>query len=117
MDNQDFSKEWEQRSETFRRTLRTLMESRGLLAKDLAYDVGITAASISRYLSNEREPTLEYTCRIAKYFGVTVDYLLGIKPEKQAVLSEESEQVAWLYDKASDDDKAVIEAVLKKYRT
>ena len=60
----------------FRENLSSLIASKGLMSKDLAAEIGATPATISRYVTNMRDPDLEYVYRIAKYFGVSIDWLL-----------------------------------------
>lgn len=101
--------------DAFRVNLRSLIESKGILGKELAYEIGTTPASISRYLTNMRDPEPEYIYRIARYFGVSIDWLLGIADEKLDVLPPETRKVAELYSLASKEDQAVIQTVLRKY--
>ncbi|MCR8641097.1 helix-turn-helix transcriptional regulator [Paenibacillus sp. N1-5-1-14] len=54
-----------------------LREKHGLTQGDLANKIGISRASLSHYETNRREPDYETTNKIATYFNVSVDYLLG----------------------------------------
>lgn len=101
--------------DAFRSNLRALIDSKGLMAKDLAAEVDATPATISRYVTQMRDPDLEYVYRIAKYFGVTIDYLLGINDNKHSDLTPEARKIAELYTQASAEDQAVIKTVLRKY--
>jgi len=49
----------------------------GLTQQELAKHLGISPVTISGYENGHREPTIEMLERIADYFDVTVDYLLG----------------------------------------
>jgi len=51
--------------------------ARGLTQQELAKYLGISPVTISGYENGHREPTIEMLERIADYFDVTVDYLLG----------------------------------------
>jgi transcriptional regulator with XRE-family HTH domain len=55
--------------------LRALMKARGATQKQLGKAVGITQASISRYLSG-RTPKAEELFKLAEFFGVRADDLL-----------------------------------------
>lgn len=101
---------------TFSNNLRLLLESRGMTAQSFAEEVGIRAASISRYLGGKREPVTSNVITIAEYFGVSVDWLLGVNGEKFDVLPQNIQDVVFLYSLASEDDRRVIQAVLSKYR-
>lgn len=61
----------------FSERLSNLIKQKGVSRAQLAYALGITPASISRYLSGTQSPSLEILCNIAEYFNVPVDYLLS----------------------------------------
>lgn len=46
--------------------------------KKIAKDLGINPQAISNYTKMERLPRLEIVVRLAEYFNVSVDWLLGI---------------------------------------
>lgn len=99
----------------FRENLKSLTRSKGLLNKDLAADIGTTPATISRYMTNNRDPEFINIYRIARYFGVTIDFLLGINHDDNTGLTQDARRVAQLYMRASDADQLVIRTLLKKY--
>ncbi len=63
--------------------LKALRKSRGISQLKLALDLNMNQNSISRYETGEREADYATLIRLADYFGVSVDYLLGRtdKPE------------------------------------
>lgn len=56
-----------------------LLKSRNIQQKELAEQIGITEATISRYISGTREPKPEVLANIATALRTTSDYLLGIE--------------------------------------
>lgn len=84
--------------------------------KSLSDGINSTAATVSRYLSSSRAPDLEYVVRLAEYFGVPIDWLLGFGDDKYAPLPKDQQELLNLYAHATDDDRKVIHAVLNKYR-
>ena len=58
--------------------LLDLRKEAGLTQDDLAAILSINKHSISSYERNINEPPDEIKIQIAKYFGVSIDYLLGI---------------------------------------
>ncbi|MFZ5352777.1 MAG: helix-turn-helix domain-containing protein [Bacillota bacterium] len=57
--------------------LKDLREERNLLQKDIAKIIGITDNAISNYERGTRIPDTETLSRLADFFGVSIDYILG----------------------------------------
>ena len=100
---------------TFKNNLRLLIESHGMSVQVFSEKVGIPHATLSRYLSGEREPKLSFVLKICEYFNVSLDWILGINGEKFDVLPADIQEVVSLYSIASPDDRRVIRVVLSKY--
>lgn len=56
-----------------------LRKKRGITQREVADAVGITAASISAYEKGAKIPPLDTAIAVAKYFGVSLDYLCGLQ--------------------------------------
>lgn len=67
-------------TEEFHKRLIQLLKDKNISQKKLANGIGVTEATISRYVSGERFPRYELIGKIANFLGVTSDYLLGIEP-------------------------------------
>ena len=102
--------------EAFRRNLKVLINNRGMNQADIASELGMSTAALSRYLNGVRSPDLEYVIKIANYFNISVDWLLGLTGERYNVMPADLQEVAWLYSLATKDDQNVVQAVLAKYR-
>ena len=100
----------------FQKRLRDLIDGRGKLVQEVAEDTGISKITLSRYLNNHREPDLKYVVALAQYFGVSIEWILGLNDERYDVLPPETQEIVHLFSLASYDDRRVIEAVLSKYR-
>lgn len=57
--------------------LKELIARENIKQKDLAEDVGITEAALSRYMKGDRTPHGETLCNLATALHTTTDYLLG----------------------------------------
>lgn len=66
---------WE--TSCFPERLKELRERRRISRRVLADFCEISKSAVARYESGEREPTARTICRMADYFGVSADYLLG----------------------------------------
>lgn len=87
--------------------IKKLRQENKLLQKELAEELNLTQQTISSYESNKREPDSETLQKIAQYFDVSVDYLLGISKERtpadkiKEALSSDPELLDF-WDKLSD---------------
>ena len=57
--------------------MRELRKTRGISQLKLAFDLSINQNTVSRYETMERQADYETLIRIADYFEVSIDYLLG----------------------------------------
>ena len=57
--------------------LKQLKIERKLLQKNIANDIGISLRAYRYYENGERNPDSDTLVKLADYFGVSVDYLLG----------------------------------------
>lgn len=57
--------------------LKKLRKKRGLSQLKLALDLNMNQNTISRYENMEREADYETLVKVADYFDVSLDYLLG----------------------------------------
>lgn len=58
-----------------------LRDERRLTQEELAGKVGITRAALSHYENNRREPDYDTIQKIADYFQVSIDYIMGRSSE------------------------------------
>ena len=65
--------------------LKQLRKGRDLKQSDLAAILGISSSAIGSYERCERQPTFELLHQYAKYFKVSIDYLLCNSDEKLTV--------------------------------
>ena len=57
--------------------VKQLRESHGLQQKHLALELGVSQPTVCNWESGLKEPSFKSTIKIADYFGVSTDYLLG----------------------------------------
>lgn len=68
--------------------IASLLKENGVKQKELAAALGINNANVVSYWKtlkegNYRQPTVEQFASMADYFGVSVDYLMGLTPDKR----------------------------------
>jgi transcriptional regulator with XRE-family HTH domain len=57
--------------------IKQLREEKELKQEDLAKELNVAPSTIGMYERNAREPNNEITLKLANFFGVSTDYLLG----------------------------------------
>lgn len=62
---------------TFAKRLNELRVNRNLTMVDLAKDLDTTRGTISNFENEQRKPSLDMVIKIADYFQVSIDYLVG----------------------------------------
>lgn len=67
---------------SFGENLKKLRKGRGMTQSELGSKIGLSKAVISKYETGLGYPSFDVLIRIARFFGVTTDYLLGVSGEK-----------------------------------
>lgn len=63
----------------FSEMLRDLRKSNNLTQQEFGARVGLSKAVVSKYETGIGYPSFDVLIRIAKYYGVSTDYLLGVE--------------------------------------
>ena len=64
---------------TFGERLRELRKEKNIGQVELAKEIGVGKSIISLWETNQCDPTLSKLITLAKFFGVTIDYLAGLE--------------------------------------
>lgn len=67
----------------FPRIVTLLRKERGLSQKQAAMELGVSQALLSHYEKGIRECGLDFVVRVANYYNVSCDYLLGRSADRQ----------------------------------
>ena len=62
----------------FQERLSELLLQRGIKPYRLSKEIGVSEGLISNWRSGERRPAMDNIIKLARYFKVSADYLLGI---------------------------------------
>lgn len=73
--------------------IRFLREQNSLSQLDLSRKLHISNSALSQYESGARTPSDDIKLKIASYFGVSVDYLLGLPDKQKAPNSNELDAI------------------------
>ena len=83
--------------------LKTLRDARGLTQQQVAQRIGVSKAMVSAYETASKAPSIEVLIRLARLFGVTVDYLVHVDAAKVIDVS-----------RLDDESTALIAALVQK---
>lgn len=74
---------------TFGSILKELLEEHHISQKEVALALHLASSTVGNYIRNIREPDYETLKKIAEYFHVSTDYLLGLPATPKITHSEE----------------------------
>lgn len=94
--------------------LKQLREARGITQTELAKQLGVVRSTICFYESEQHSPTPEMLIKLADFFGVTVDYLLG-RDELYAALSAPGVQMKPTAETANETELLTLFRELSPY--
>lgn len=100
--------------------IRQLREKRGLTQETLAIELEITQQQLSKYERNIASIKVESLKKVAAYFNVTTDYLLGTSDVKRDVVDavemgktlEEYYDLVELYRELERCDQEIVLAII-----
>ena len=70
--------------------LNCLLEENNMSQTDLSKKIEISNVTICRYLTGDRTPRIDVITRIATFFNVSIDYLLGRSESKDITYSSDN---------------------------
>ena len=89
--------------------LRGLLEQDGISQKQLADALNLAPSTLGNYIRGLREPDFATLSRVADFFGVTADFLLGRRPPEG--LSHEEEELVRLYRALSSQGRKLLRSI------
>lgn len=73
---------------TLNENIKQLRLARNLSQVDLAKALGVTKQSISNWENNNIQPSIDMLIRLAQFFSVSTDYMLGLNYRRYIEISE-----------------------------
>lgn len=74
--------------------LKELRKAANATQADMAKILGVTVSAYGNYELGQREPTIDFLCKLADYYGVTVDYLIGHESKKNPIMERPLSEIA-----------------------
>ena len=103
--------------------LKELREQNGLSQKDFAAIIGVPANTYNQWEKEKRSPDYESLLRIADYYQVSVDYLLGRTDESEQTkkpadgelseLSKNKKEILNLLDQVDPQKRDVVDLAVR----
>jgi transcriptional regulator with XRE-family HTH domain len=92
--------------------IKRLRTARKMTQRDLADALGIKQQTVCRWESGGGEPNIEMLIKLADFFNITIDQLVGheLKPDKP---SKSEQRISFYLKELSDDQKDVITTLIK----
>ena len=67
--------------------IKELRHEKGLSLRAMCAEINIPASTLSQYERGVREPNISMLIKLADYFNVSVDYLVGKEPKSKTIKS------------------------------
>ena len=90
--------------------LKELRKEKGVSQQELAKKINAEQSQVSKWEQGTIQPNFDYLSKIANYFEVTTDYLLGRSSDigviqVNANLTEQEQELLYLFNKLNRDYK------------
>lgn len=88
--------------------LRALRLHKKISQEEVARYIGITRSAYSHYEINNRQPVYETLIKLAAYFDVSLDYIIGGTPSKaksDVPIAEDTHEVLALLQRMSQEQR------------
>lgn len=59
--------------------LRDAIKNSGLKQNEIAYKIGVSPQTVSRYMKTDTFPALDTLARLCNLLDISADYILGVK--------------------------------------
>jgi transcriptional regulator with XRE-family HTH domain len=101
------------KNEKFSQRLRELRREKNVSQNVLSKSIGVSSGLISLYESGKRIPTINIASKIASFFDVSVDYLLGNTdeplPNPESDEKQKMQTIEEIISNISEEDKSKID--------
>lgn len=98
--------------------IKSLINERDLKQNEVAKELHMAPSTLNGYLNDVRQPDYATLIRIADYFGVSVDYLLGvtnIRKKPETLMNEKEGELVGIYRGLGTDTKELFMDQLRSY--
>lgn len=93
--------------------LRNLRKSKNLTTKELGEIIGCSNPTITNYELGHRSPDVETLCKLADFFEVSIDYLLGRTPSEFSLTASHAPEYEKIIESQSPERKKKLTEIIK----
>jgi transcriptional regulator with XRE-family HTH domain len=97
--------------------MKELRESRKLSQQSMSFVCNVSQTMISKYELGQAEPDIQTLIAIARYFSVSVDYLIGLSDDKISVdtikMPDSEKEIVHIFKQLNEIDKGKATAFIK----
>lgn len=94
----------------FNEMLKQIRLKRGLSQKEVAEKLEITPASYNLYENGKRKPNIDMLKKIADFFNVDIDFLIGYTPQESSEACSNKNNEHYYYD---DETRQIAQEAFK----
>lgn len=95
------------------KNLIQLREQAGLRQIDVAKEIGLSRQAYCSYENDKREPDLATLCKLADFFEVSIDYLLGRTPSEFSLTASQAPEYEKIIESQSPERKKKMTEIIK----
>ena len=95
-------------------TLKELRFKKNITQSEFANILGVAQQTVGSWEKNKSTPNYDLLKKIADYFNVTTDYLLGHKDLQNEELNEDEINLLTAYRQLNDNDKQLTKSMLER---
>lgn len=104
------------------KNLKILRQQRGISQQQLAEIIMVSQQSVNKYENHNVEPGIDTLCKIADYFEVSVDYLIGRAEEPEenieiTDLTDNEHKLLHTFRKLTPTQKECISLLIDSYKS
>lgn len=94
----------------FAERLRELRKNKNINQQKLSNYLGYGYTAVANYESGRNEPAIDTLCKIAEYFDVTVDYLIGKEdnPKRMDGISKPEAELIMSFRTMDNEDRRIL---------
>jgi transcriptional regulator with XRE-family HTH domain len=93
--------------------LRKFRKKFNIKQKDISTFLGVTQGNFSKWENEGQQPSFEMLIKIAEYFGITTDELLGREPVSPPCLTPEQQKLLQDYGSLPLDEQKAVRMIVE----